>query len=260
MTGERQAWFPDEPAISKEEMKKQDLIKKNKEALAARKKAMQAQKKEQKDADAKRKLPAGWKRVESRSRPGEYVYENTFTDERQAWFPEEPAAKPLPEVCGPYIASSFKFGLDRFYAGDVGLAQGRVKVVPGRVCVRKRSHSRATGVGAYGACFHHGKPGTAEQTIFIGSGVTHTLPTFTQVTMPTEDQAAAAKAEPAAKNIIAVVKAVYDFTATKPDEEIDMLEGDVIQVEYKADNGWWVGVNTRTKRNGIFPGTYVEDI
>lgn len=29
---------------------------------------------------------------------------------------------------------------------------------------------------------------------------------------------------------------------------------------YKADNGWWVGINTRTQRNGIFPGTYVEEM
>jgi hypothetical protein len=86
-----------------------------------------------------------------------------------------------------------------------------------------------------------------------------TILSLLQVTMPTEDQAAAAKEAPV-KNVIAVVKALYDFTATKPDEEIDLLEGDVVQVEYKAENGWWVGNNTRTKRNGIFPGTYVEEM
>lgn len=39
-------------------------------------------------------LPAGWTMVESRSRPGEYVYENKFTEERQAWVPTEPAINP----------------------------------------------------------------------------------------------------------------------------------------------------------------------
>lgn len=38
-----------------------------------------------------KELPEGWKRVESRSRPGTYVYENIYTDERQAWLPTEPA-------------------------------------------------------------------------------------------------------------------------------------------------------------------------
>ena len=31
--------------------------------------------------------------MESRSRPGEFVYENGVTGERQAWFPDEPVAK-----------------------------------------------------------------------------------------------------------------------------------------------------------------------
>lgn len=38
-----------------------------------------------------KELPEGWKRVESRSRPGTYVYENIYTEERQAWLPTEPA-------------------------------------------------------------------------------------------------------------------------------------------------------------------------
>ena len=35
----------------------------------------------------------GWRKVESRSRPGEFVYENIYTEERQAWFPDTPAEK-----------------------------------------------------------------------------------------------------------------------------------------------------------------------
>jgi hypothetical protein len=38
-----------------------------------------------------RPLPPGWRKVESRSRPGEFVYENIHTEERQAWFPETAA-------------------------------------------------------------------------------------------------------------------------------------------------------------------------
>jgi hypothetical protein len=137
-SGERQAWFPDEPALSKEEIKKQDLMKKNKEALAARKKAIKEVKKDSKDADAKRKLPSGWKRVESRSRPGEYVYENTLTDERQAWFPEEAAAKPLPEVGSGHVLGlrisqppdfscpALFFCLSRLFFSSVSLGPGGV--------------------------------------------------------------------------------------------------------------------------------------
>ena len=70
--------------------------------------------------------------------------------------------------------------------------------------------------------------------------------------------AAAAAPEPAA--VICKAKALYDYTAANAEEEIDLLEGDVIHVEYKAANGWWVGINTRTQKNGIFPGTYVEEM
>jgi hypothetical protein len=211
VTGDRQAWFPDEPALSKEEMKKQDLIKKNKEALALRKKKLQAKK----DEEKKMKLPAGWKRVESRSRPGEFVYENTYTDERQAWFPEGPAAKPFPD--------GWRKVESRSYPGEF---------------VYENVH-------------------TLERQAWEP---TEAAPTSeNQVVMPTEAQAKEAE-ETKKASVIAVVKAVYDFTATKLDEEIDLIEGDVIQVEYKADNGWWVGKNTRTKKSGIFPGTYVEDM
>lgn len=68
-------------------------MEKNRKALEARKAKLAAKKNE----EASRPLPEGWKRVESRSRPGEFVYENIYTEERIAWFPEEPAEPPLPE-------------------------------------------------------------------------------------------------------------------------------------------------------------------
>jgi hypothetical protein len=48
-----------------------------------------------KAAEASKVLPEGWRRVESRSKPGEYVYENIHTEERQAWFPDAPAQEVL---------------------------------------------------------------------------------------------------------------------------------------------------------------------
>ena len=61
-------------------------------------------------------------------------------------------------------------------------------------------------------------------------------------------------------DIVCKAKALYEYAAENREEEIDLLEGDVVLVEYKAENGWWVGINTRTQRNGIFPGTYVEEM
>jgi hypothetical protein len=124
-------------------------------------------------------LPAGWRKVESRTYPGEFVYENIHTLERQAWLPTEPA--PLYE-------------------------------------------------------------------------------TQPQVTPDERTKANASAPVPQDVQIICKCKAIYEYTAVNRDEEIDLLEGDVIAVEYKAENGWWVGTNVRTQKTGIFPGGYVEDL
>ena len=53
---------------------------KNQAALEARKKAME-------------NLPEGWRKVPSNSRPGQFVFENIYTEERISWIPTEPAKK-----------------------------------------------------------------------------------------------------------------------------------------------------------------------
>jgi hypothetical protein len=83
-------------------------------------------------------------------------------------------------------------------------------------------------------------------------------------------------------------KALYEYVAAT-NEEIDLEEGDLIIVEFKvwsgaratgglsdnllhcissprpsaflllqADNGWWIGTNSRTGMLGMFPGGFVE--
>jgi len=209
VSGERQAWFPDGPAdgLSEEELAKKDVMKKNKEALEKRKKALAAKKAE----DGKKALPKGWTRVESRSRPGEFVYENQFTEDRQAWFPDGDAEKPLPE---------------------------------GWIKVESRS---------YPGEFVYENQHTLERQAWRPDAEAPKVEN--QVQAP---PAAAAEAAPERK-ILGIATALYDFVTSNPDEEIDMLEGDEIEVEYRAANGWWVGRNVRSGKNGIFPGTYVEE-
>jgi len=201
-TGERQAWFPTE-AVSAEDKKKAELAEKNRKALLAFKSKTTAVKEE----ESKKPLPDGWRRVESRSRPGEFVYENTFSEERQAWFPDSPAEKPLPEGWRKVESRSYpgEFVYENIYTLD-------------------RQAWR---------------PDEAP---------------------PAAPAPAKAAAAPASKKFVCKARALYDYTAENREEEIDLLEGDIVAVEYKAANNWWVGINTRTEKNGIFPGTYVEEI
>jgi uncharacterized protein YbdZ (MbtH family) len=210
VTGERQAWFPDTPCLSEDDMKKQALMQKNKEALEKRKAALAAKKSE----EAGKPLPEGWKQVESRSRPGEFVYENEYTEERQAWFPDGPAEKPLPE--------GWRKVESRSYPGEF---------VYENVHTLERQAWRPTEKAPL---------------------------TENQVKMPEAEQMK--KADATKANVICKVKALYDYAAVNREEEIDLLEDDIVNVEYKAANGWWVGTNMRTNRSGIFPGTYVEEM
>lgn len=216
VTGERQAWFPDAPASGAADDAKAALIAKNKAALAARKaKAAAAE-----FDDSSKPLPAGWKRVESRSRPGEFVYENEFTEERQAWFPDTPAEKPLPD--------GWRKVESRTYPGEY---------VYENAFTLERQAWRPDEAAPQEETAKPAAERTAEQLA----------------------QLAKSKAPPP-RAIVCKAKVLYTYTAENREEEIDLAEGDVIAVEYKAENGWWVGINTRTQRNGIFPGTYVEEM
>eukprot|EP00054_Salpingoeca_dolichothecata_P031586 m.263960 g.263960 ORF g.263960 m.263960 type:complete len:380 (-) comp27400_c0_seq1:74-1213(-) len=218
VTGERQAWFPDAPAVDPKEAEKKARAEKNRKALEAFK-AKQAAKKAD---EAKKPLPEGWKRVESRSRPGEYVYENIYTEERVAWFPDAPAEKPLPE--------GWRKVESRTYPGEF-------------VYENMYTYERQAWLPTEKASTEPSQPAEPPQK-------------------RTEDQLAALadNRAPPARNIVCKARAAYDYTAANPEEEIDLAEGDVIAVEFKAENGWWVGINTRTRRTGIFPGSYVEII
>lgn len=218
VTGDRQAWFPDAPCVEVDP-KKEAALAKNKAALEA----FKAKKAAEKEEEAQKALPDGWKRVESRSRPGEFVYENLHTEERQAWFPDAPAEKPLPEGWRKVESRSYpgEYVYENINTGD-------------RQAWRPDEEAPIAAVAP------------AEKT----------------AAQRTAEQLAELKRQDAEKasKIVCTATAQFDFTAGNPDEEIDMIEGDVISVEYKAENGWWVGTNQRTGRNGIFPGTYVEEI
>ncbi|XP_065156442.1 uncharacterized protein [Atheta coriaria] len=54
-------------------------------------------------------------------------------------------------------------------------------------------------------------------------------------------------------------KALYKYRPQNEDE-LELLEGDVVQVLEKCDDGWFVGTSERTGAFGTFPGNYVEKI
>nr|XP_046203301.1 vinexin-like isoform X4 [Oncorhynchus gorbuscha] len=51
-------------------------------------------------------------------------------------------------------------------------------------------------------------------------------------------------------------KAVYNYKPQNKDE-LELREGDIVQVMEKCDDGWFVGTSKRTHAFGTFPGNYV---
>ncbi|XP_058492192.1 vinexin isoform X6 [Solea solea] len=54
-------------------------------------------------------------------------------------------------------------------------------------------------------------------------------------------------------------KAVYNYKPQNSDE-LELREGDVVQVMEKCDDGWFVGTSERTRAFGTFPGNYVAPV
>ncbi|KAG1974151.1 vinexin [Pimephales promelas] len=54
-------------------------------------------------------------------------------------------------------------------------------------------------------------------------------------------------------------KAVYNYNPQNKDE-LELREGDLVQVIEKCDDGWFVGTSERTQAFGTFPGNYVAPV
>lgn len=55
-----------------------------------------------------------------------------------------------------------------------------------------------------------------------------------------------------------IVLALYDYKAQRGDE-LDLCKGDEIQVLVRENDNWWMGELIRTKQEGYFPASYVQD-
>ncbi|CAB1328132.1 unnamed protein product [Coregonus sp. 'balchen'] len=54
-------------------------------------------------------------------------------------------------------------------------------------------------------------------------------------------------------------KALYNYLPRNEDE-LELKEGDIVDVMEKCDDGWFVGTSRRSKKFGTFPGNYVKKL
>ena len=51
---------------------------------------------------------------------------------------------------------------------------------------------------------------------------------------------------------------MYDYKAQRSDE-LDLRKGEEILVLVKENDNWWMGEQVRTKQEGYFPASYVQE-
>ncbi|XP_048060730.1 sorbin and SH3 domain-containing protein 1 isoform X4 [Megalobrama amblycephala] len=56
-----------------------------------------------------------------------------------------------------------------------------------------------------------------------------------------------------------IFQALYNYMPQN-DDELELQEGDLVNVMEKCDDGWFVGTSKRTKQFGTFPGNYVKAV
>ncbi|KAG9344239.1 hypothetical protein JZ751_010908 [Albula glossodonta] len=56
-----------------------------------------------------------------------------------------------------------------------------------------------------------------------------------------------------------IFQALYSYVPQNEDE-LELREGDLVNVMEKCDDGWFVGTSRRTKEFGTFPGNYVKPV
>ncbi|CAG0883988.1 unnamed protein product [Cyprideis torosa] len=86
----------------------------------------------------------------------------------------------------------------------------------------------------------------------------HTAPPLQRVaspTVPSLQRVASPRREPSIDRV--PYQAMYTYTPVN-DDELGLVEGDVVDVLEKCDDGWYVGVHTKTGQIGTFPGNYVR--
>lgn len=60
-------------------------------------------------------------------------------------------------------------------------------------------------------------------------------------------------------NVSPRYRAMYQYRPQNEDE-LELQEGDRVDVMQQCDDGWFVGVSRRTQKFGTFPGNYVAPV
>ncbi|XP_030057883.1 vinexin [Microcaecilia unicolor] len=100
---------------------------------------------------------------------------------------------------------------------------------------------------------------TPSATLTVPSqSLTHDVPATRGLSQQPTNSPSERRASPTISSCL-LYKAIYQYIP-QSDDELELHEGDLVEVLQQCDDGWFVGVCRRTRKFGTFPGNYVAPI
>ncbi|XP_068054536.1 sorbin and SH3 domain-containing protein 1 isoform X18 [Anomalospiza imberbis] len=98
------------------------------------------------------------------------------------------------------------------------------------------------------------KPQPSHHSLKAGPDLTESEKSYVQ---PQAQQQGASPERSQTPRDIVSYQALYSYTPQN-DDELELRDGDIVDVMEKCDDGWFVGTSRRTRQFGTFPGNYVK--
>nr|XP_038037339.1 sorbin and SH3 domain-containing protein 1 isoform X20 [Anas platyrhynchos] len=98
------------------------------------------------------------------------------------------------------------------------------------------------------------KPQPSHHSLRAGPDLTESEKSYVQ---PQAQQQGASPDRSHTPRDIVSYQALYSYTPQN-DDELELRDGDIVDVMEKCDDGWFVGTSRRTRQFGTFPGNYVK--
>ncbi|KAM9549777.1 sorbin and SH3 domain-containing protein 1 isoform 6-T6 [Guaruba guarouba] len=98
------------------------------------------------------------------------------------------------------------------------------------------------------------KPQPSHHSLRAGPDLTESEKSYVQ---PQAQQQGTSSDRSQTPRDIVSYQALYSYTPQN-DDELELRDGDIVDVMEKCDDGWFVGTSRRTRQFGTFPGNYVK--
>uniref|UniRef100_A0A8C0UXD4 Sorbin and SH3 domain containing 1 n=1 Tax=Cyanistes caeruleus TaxID=156563 RepID=A0A8C0UXD4_CYACU len=102
--------------------------------------------------------------------------------------------------------------------------------------------------------FQSGEKKPSHHSLRAGPDLTESEKSYVQ---PQAQQQGASPERSQTPRDIVSYQALYSYTPQN-DDELELRDGDIVDVMEKCDDGWFVGTSRRTRQFGTFPGNYVK--